>query len=136
MCRLTLLTLTFGATTLLIPSHCWCAPNRPRTSRDPFQPPQRMTPNPAPSDSRNLNDYALDELKLTAIITTETSTRLAILENSVGIGFTIRPGTEIGPSRAKVLDIQPERVLVQETLLDREGMEVQSSRELMLHAKE
>jgi Tfp pilus assembly protein PilP len=134
MRRLGLCVLATGIHLIATPSTALSAPHRPRSSRNPFQPPVRTTPPPPSSDSRNILDYPLEELKHTAIITTDRLSRLAILENSVGIGFTIRPGTEIGPSRARVVDIEAGKVLVEEKTLNEEGAEVSSSRELRLHS--
>lgn len=133
MRRLILIILTTGTHLVAAPSTGVCAPHKSRPSRNPFQPPLRTTPPPPPSDSRNIHDYPLEELKLTAIITTDRLSRLAILENSVGIGFIIRPGTEIGPARAKVVDVEAGKVIVEEKTLNEEGVEVASSRELRLH---
>jgi Tfp pilus assembly protein PilP len=87
-------------------------PDRRAPSRDPFKPIPAVRRDPQ-RDSRDLKDYPLEELRLTALFVTINGERRASLENRDGIGFPVRIGTEIGPDNAKVVEITHNSIVVE-----------------------
>ena len=86
-------------------------------ARDPFEAVD-ISPRPPPKDSRDLRDFSVEELRLTAIFITTNGERRASLENGNGIGFPIHVGSEIGPEAAKVVQITPNSIILRELRAD------------------
>ena len=86
-------------------------------ARDPFEAVD-TSPRTPPKDSRDLRDFSVEELRLTAIFTTTNGERRASLENGDGIGFPIHVGSEIGPEAAKVVQITPTSIILRELRAD------------------
>ena len=99
------------------------APSRPVLPRDPFRPftlniqrPQKhlqLTP---------LQRYELGQLTVVGTVW-EVSPPRAMLQDSVGMGYIVTLGTPIGPNGGLVTAIEPERVIVEERVLDFYGKE-------------
>jgi Tfp pilus assembly protein PilP len=90
------------------------------TPRDPFQTPlSKGDPGPGPSA---LETYELHALTLVAVIW-DSATPRAMVEDSAGIGYTIVIGTPIGISHGVVKEIDPDRVVVEESYKDLFGEE-------------
>jgi Tfp pilus assembly protein PilP len=86
-------------------------------ARDPFEAVD-ISPRTPPKDSRDLRDFSVEELRLTAIFITTNGERRASLENGNGIGFPIHVGSEIGPEAAKVVQITPNSIILRELRAD------------------
>lgn len=78
-----------------------------------------------------LENYSLGQLRLSAVLM-EGKEPTAIVEDSVGKGYTVRPGTKIGNSGGVIVSIEPDRLKILETKMDFTGKEVQSVAELVL----
>ena len=94
----------------------------PATHRDPFRPftldirPEtriQMTP---------LQRYELGQLTVVGTVW-EVSPPRAMVEDSVGMGYIVTLGTPIGPNGGIVTAIEPQRVIVEERVLDYYGKE-------------
>ncbi|MFQ5664882.1 MAG: pilus assembly protein PilP [Candidatus Binatia bacterium] len=97
-------------------------PYNPAGRRDPFRPftldihPRaraRLTP---------LQRYELGQLTVVATVW-EVRPPRAMLEDSAGMGYIVTLGTPIGPNGGVVTAIEPERIVVQERVLDFYGKE-------------
>jgi len=98
-------------------------PYNPAGRRDPFRPftldirpeahVQQLTP---------LQRYELGQLTVVGTIW-EVSPPRAMVEDSVGMGFIVTLGTPIGRNGGVVTAIEPERVIIEERVLDFYGKE-------------
>lgn len=78
-----------------------------------------------------LEKIDLSQLKLVAIIRTETSSR-AMVEDAAGKGYVLSIGTRIGTHSGKVVNIGKERVSIEEEFEDFLGRTKKTERELRL----
>ena len=78
-----------------------------------------------------LEQMDLGQLKLVAIIA-GAGYGLAIVEESSGKGYTIKEGTYIGTSSGKVVDITPDKIIIEEEYLTEEGKTVIQKKEIIL----
>lgn len=107
----------------------------PTKKRDPFLPfdlsPQVMSDSPLTP----LERYSVEQLRLTAVLDDVTGggDRTAIVENAVGKGFTVRPGTKIGNAGGVVVSIEADRLKILESHVDFTGEEVQKVAELIIN---
>lgn len=88
----------------------------PAGRRDPFRPPQARAIAAVESGSP-LQRYELGQLKLVAVIYDTNSPR-AVVEDDAGLGYIVRPGTEIGMNGGVVRAIDRGRILVEEQAVD------------------
>lgn len=87
--------------------------------RDPFRPlalKARATSRPRENLSP-LEKYELGQLKLVAVIWDVKEPR-AMVEDSVGLGYTVKVGTPIGPNEGKVKAINPGEIVIVEIFTD------------------
>jgi Tfp pilus assembly protein PilP len=90
--------------------------------RDPFRPfTLNMRPE-APVQVTPLQRFEIGQLTLVATVW-EMSPPRALVEDSFGMGYIITLGTPIGPNDGVVRAIEPQRVLVEERVLDFYGKE-------------
>ena len=87
--------------------------------RDPFRP---FTPNTRtqshPSQTLSpLERYELRQLKLVGIVW-RVKEPSAMIEDSAGLGYVVKVGTPMGPNDGKVIAIQPDQIIVEETYVD------------------
>jgi Tfp pilus assembly protein PilP len=98
-------------------------PYNPAGRRDPFRP---FTLDIRPEDRAQqvtpLQRYEIGQLTVVATVW-EMSPPRAMLEDSVGMGYIVNPGTLIGRNGGVVTAIEPERVVVEERVLDFYGKE-------------
>jgi Tfp pilus assembly protein PilP len=91
--------------------------------RDPFRP---FTLDLRPKDQDEpltpLQTYELRQLTVAAVMY-DMSPPLAMLEDEVGMGFIVSPGTLIGRAHGVVTAIEAGRVIVEEKVLDFYGRE-------------
>jgi type IV pilus assembly protein PilP len=101
----------------------------PKGRFDPFEPLFKSEQDevPAPKGSRKrrkpqtpLERVALSQLKLSAIMRTAKGNS-AIVEDATGKGYVIRKGTYIGLNSGQVVDIDKDRVLIEEESEDISG---------------
>lgn len=88
----------------------------PTGKRDPFLPFDLTEKNSAGSGTE-LEQYAIGQLRYTSYLG-GAGEPIAIVENSLNRGFTVRRGTKIGTNGGTVVEIQPTKILVLETTLD------------------
>lgn len=103
---------------------------RPAHRRDPFRP---FTLDIRPGDAHvqltPLQRYELGQLTVVGTVWAVNPPR-AMVEDSAGMGFIVTIGTPIGRHGGVVSAIEPERVIVEERILDFFGKE-QTSRVVM-----
>lgn len=105
----------------------------PTGKRDPFAPLDFSQP-AAPLDPRNpLTGFDYKELRLTSVLAGGNEP-LAIVEDSAGRGFTVRQGTRIGKSGGEVIEIQRDKLVIQEPRTDSRGGKHTERIELSLRA--
>ena len=94
----------------------------PAGRRDPFRP---FTLDIRPEARTQLTPLQRYELGQLAVVGTvwELSPPRAMLEDSVGMGFIVTVGTPIGRNGGVVTAIEPQRVVVEERVLDFYGKE-------------
>jgi Tfp pilus assembly protein PilP len=96
---------------------------RPVVRRDPFRP---FTLDIQPREARvqlsPLQRYELGQLTVVGTVWAINPPR-AMLEDSAGMGFIVTVGTAIGRNNGVVTAIEPERVIVEERVLDYYGAE-------------
>jgi type IV pilus assembly protein PilP len=99
------------------------APYSPAGRRDPFRPFILDIRRPdAPVQLTPLQRYELGQLTVVATVW-ETSVPRAMVEDSVGMGYIVGVGTPIGRNGGVVTGIEPQRVVVEERVLDFYGNE-------------
>lgn len=105
----------------------------PLGKRDPFAP-FDFSQTSGSIDPRNpLTAYDYGQLRLTSVLA-GFDEPLAVVENSVGHGFTIRKGTKIGKSGGEVIDIQGDKVIILEEGTDFAGQKKSERIEMKLRA--
>ncbi len=105
---------------------------------DPFKPFIELTPvreRVRTTPLTPLQKYDLSQLKLVAIISTPEG-NVALVEDSVGRGYFIKRGTEIGKNDGKVTKILKDRIIVEELYEDVFGNVKKSEIPMMLHKTE
>lgn len=91
--------------------------------RDPFRPFLLDAPRQAPVVPLTpLQRYELGQLTVVGTVWDVTPPR-AMLEDSAGMGFIVTIGTPIGRNGGVVVGIEPQRVIVEERVLDFYGRE-------------
>jgi len=88
----------------------------PTGKRDPFMP-FDLTPKVTGLGGTELEQYAIGQLRYTSYLAS-TGEPIAIVENSLRRGFTVRKGTKIGLNGGVVIDILPTKIQVLESVLD------------------
>jgi type IV pilus assembly protein PilP len=106
----------------------------PSGKRDPFQP-FDFTPQNDGVEKTPLERYNLGQLKLTAVLEGFEQPR-AIIENSVGKGFTVSKGTKIGTNNGEIVEILKDKILILETEVDFTGQKKTRTVELRLRTKD
>jgi len=87
----------------------------PSRHRDPFRGPNLVAPEGVAQTP--LERYQIGQLKLVGVIW-ETEVPRAMVEDSIGLGYIVTPGTAIGSSGGVVRRIEPRRVLIEERVAD------------------
>jgi len=108
-------------------------------NRDPFRSHLSEVAGPRTAQSEwevLLKKYALDELKLIAIVSGGTAPR-AMFQNPIGEGVTVKRGDRLSKSEGKVTKILSDRVIVEieDAQASKDKPEV-LRRELLLHPEE
>lgn len=106
----------------------------PTGKRDPFQP-FDFAPKGEDQTKTPLERYTIGQLKLTAVLEGFDEPK-AIIENSVGKGFTVGKGTKIGTNNGEIVEIQKDKVLILETEIDFTGQKKTKTIELRLRTKD
>ncbi|MCO6431193.1 MAG: pilus assembly protein PilP [Deltaproteobacteria bacterium] len=107
----------------------------PTGKRDPFRP---FSLAPQPGDLSNktpLEKYGIGQLKLTAVLGAGDEGS-AMVENSLGKGFTVKKGTKIGVNGGEVIEILADRILILETSTDFTGETKTKTIEMRLRTKD
>ena len=94
----------------------------PAGRRDPFRPFTLDIRPEARTQLTPLQRYELGQLSVVGTVW-ELSPPRAMLEDSVGMGFIVTVGTPIGRNGGVVTAIEPQRVVVEERVLDFYGKE-------------
>lgn len=97
----------------------------PKEKADPFEPlfkeepemPKTASNRPKRVPRTPLEKIALSQLKLVGIITATSGNR-ALVQESSGKGYIIKKGTYIGTNAGKVVEIDKEKVVVEEEFTD------------------
>lgn len=91
--------------------------------RDPFRPfTLDLRPREPEEPLTPLQTYELRQLTVAGVLW-DRSTPLAMLEDELGMGFIVSPGTLIGRNNGMVTAIEPGRVVVEEKTVDFYGRE-------------
>ncbi|NDC37109.1 MAG: hypothetical protein EBZ48_03545 [Proteobacteria bacterium] len=90
---------------------------------------------PAVDPLNPLTGYDYGQLRLTSVLA-GFEDPVAVVENSVGRGFTIRKGTKIGKAGGEVIDIQSDKIIILEEVTDFTGKKKTDRIELKLRAAE
>ncbi len=107
--------ITLTIATLFLTSSAWSSPSMPlHPKRNPFQPVAAPVPQPSQHKRPPLEQYPLSALKLTAIVTNMRGELFASVEIPSGVGFKVVRGTILGESSARVIEISPRGILVEE----------------------
>jgi type IV pilus assembly protein PilP len=113
-------------------------PYNPEGKVDPFKPLFKEKPDLPEKRSRPkriprtpLERVALSQLKLTAIIMAPSGNR-ALVQEASGKGYVIKNGTYIGLNAGKVVEIQKDRVIIEEEVEDIVGKLIKRKQELKL----
>ena len=108
----------------------------PRLMHDPFVPLAVVDekPPPPPEELPPLQKLELSQIKLVAVVMADNKTR-ALVEDSTGMGYIIRLGTEIGPpqKKGKVVKIEPGQVVIAQEIKDYMGNTKEQKYDLKLH---
>jgi Tfp pilus assembly protein PilP len=110
------------------------------TNRDPFRAyltEDRSRPGRIESDVKKLaklGKYALDELRLIAVVTGPEVRAMAMFRDPAGLGVAIRRGDYISKSAARVKTILPGQVVVEIKEQYEGGLKI-ADRVIQLHAK-
>ncbi len=94
----------------------------PAGRRDPFRPFTLDIRPEARTQLTPLQRYELGQLIVVGTVW-ELSPPRAMVEDSVGMGYIVMPGTPIGRNGGVVTAIEPQRVVVEERVLDFYGKE-------------
>jgi type IV pilus assembly protein PilP len=114
-------------------------PYNPKGKVDPFEPLFReesaaksalLKPKKRVSETP-LENIDIGQLKLVAIVNARGG-NYAMVEESSGKGYVIKPGTYIGRNSGKVLKIEPDKVLIEEEYEDLNGKTVTQNKEMAL----
>jgi type IV pilus assembly protein PilP len=114
-------------------------PYNPKGKPDPFEPfirdegqhvakamkPKKRTP------QTPLEQIDLGQLKLVAIVASASGNR-ALVEQSSGKGYILKPGTYVGLNSGKVVDITIEKVTIEEEYEDVYGKTITQKKEITL----
>jgi Tfp pilus assembly protein PilP len=93
-------------------------PYAPSGRRDPFRPPAPATDRAPPRENLSpLERLDLAQLKLVGIVWNAKEPH-AMVEDSSGLGYTLRVGTPIGAREGRVKAIRPGEVVIEETVVD------------------
>ncbi len=115
-----------GGLLLFFPSCLWAQEEtspyvyNPAGKRDPFLPlfmMQAKRKKEAVAPKTPLQRYELGQLKLVGVIWQMDEPK-ALVEDSAGLGFVVTQGTLIGSEGGVVKRIEPDRVVVEEEILD------------------
>lgn len=117
----------------------------PKGKTDPFKPFVRLelpTPSKKGPEKRKLSGnltplqrVALDKVRVTGIAGS-SSKRVAMVEDGVGKGYIVHLGTLIGPDGGRVIQILPDRIVVEERHQESKGKEKSHRVALKLHKEE
>jgi len=117
----------------------------PRGKIDPFKPFVRLevpTPTAKKGSEKKLTGaltplqrVSLDKIRVTGIAGSSTK-RVAMVEDGVGKGYLVYVGTVMGMSEGRVIQILPDRVIVEEKLEGSKGKERSHRVALKLHKEE
>lgn len=76
------------------------------------------------------------QLTLVAIITNSYGKRIAMAEDASTLGYVLTEGMSIGSNEGKIVEIAPDRVIINEKGVDLRGNPATIERNLFLHVKE
>ena len=117
----------------------------PKGKTDPFKPFVRLelpTPSKKGPEKRKLSGnltplqrVALDKVRVTGIAGS-SSKRVAMVEDGGGKGYIVYLGTLIGPDGGRVIQILPDRIVVEERHQESKGKEKSHRVALKLHKEE
>jgi type IV pilus assembly protein PilP len=108
---------------------------------DPFAPLIQEKPPASPEPKKPekprriltpLEKMTLSQLKLVAIVMGE-NWKIAMVEEATGKGYEVRIGTYMGKNEGQVVDIQFDRIVVREMVVDVKGVATKRFQELKLH---
>jgi Tfp pilus assembly protein PilP len=105
----------------------------PAGKRDPFVPFDFSQPSAPPDPANPLTGFDYKELRLSSVLAGGEEP-IAIVEDSTGRGFTVRRGTKIGKAGGEVIEIQRDKLVIQEPRTDSRGGRQTARIELLLRA--
>ncbi len=104
----------------------------PSGKRDPFRPFDLSPKLDKNSGLSPLEQYAIGQLRLTAVLSFSADEVTAIVEDAGGKGYTVRKGTKIGNAGGVVVSIERDRLKVLETQIDLTGASKQTVIEMTI----
>ncbi len=115
----------------------------PEGLRDPFQPFIKLVPEKerkkAPEvfvPKTPLQRYAVEELRLVGVVWRDGNLSRALIEDPEGKGYVVRVGTLVGDRGGKIVAIHPDKVVIEERIVDLLGEVQQHTVTLRLHTPE
>ncbi len=100
--------------------------------RDPFLPFDLSKKVDVDLKKYPLAGYSLGQLRVTAILAGADGGFTALVEDSQGKGFTVRPGTRIGNAGGEVIEIEETKLKILESYVNFQGEEVTNAVEMKL----
>lgn len=100
--------------------------------RDPFQPFDMAPKRTGDATLSPLEQFALGQLRLTAVLSSTGGNSTAIVETAEGKGYTVKAGTKIGTNNGVVVSVEKDRLKILETSVSFTGEESQQVQELIL----
>lgn len=89
----------------------------PSGKRDPFRPFDTAGPKSECDPSQPLTCWEVGQLRVTAVLKGSDG-NTALVENEIGRGFTVRPGSRIGKRNGEVVSIESDRLKIVETYVE------------------
>jgi Tfp pilus assembly protein PilP len=102
--------------------------------RDPFMQFDFSARPSRPGISTPLEQYSLNQLRLTAVILDSGTGPKAIVEDGLGKGYTVSLGTKIGDRNGVIMEIQKNTLKILESYQDFTGKETQTVAEMKIQA--
>jgi type IV pilus assembly protein PilP len=102
---------------------------------DPFRPFDLSPKEDDLAGRTPLERYEIGQLKLTAVLGTANDAT-AFVENAAGKGFSVKKGTKIGLNGGTVIEIQPDKLLILESVTTFTGEKHSKTIEMKLRTKE
>lgn len=82
-----------------------------------------------------LEKFDLSQIRLVAVVLAESG-KIAMVEEASGKGYVVKVGTYVGKDSGKVVQILPDRIVIDETVTDLRGESISRTREMKIRKQE